>query len=85
MTDTPERPPFKWTLGQIREMNLELECACQTPGCGWFGRFDVAGLIATFGADYWLPENGPGIACEKCGGRDVTFQVAYDHPPPGGG
>ena len=51
-----------------------------TPDYGWFGRFNLDGLIAPVGADYWLPEYGPGFPCEKCGGRDVKFQVAYLHP-----
>lgn len=79
MPDTPERHPFKWTLGQIRKMNLELECACETPHCGWFGRYDLDALIARFGEDYWLPEYGPGHPCEQCGGH-LNFQVAYLHP-----
>ncbi len=80
MNDTPERFPFKWQLGGIREMNLELEAACETPGCGYFVSFNVEQLIAQVGPDYWLPENGPGIPCEKCGGH-MNFQVAYLHPP----
>src|SRR5690606_37066567 len=80
MSDAPDRPPLTWTLGQIREMNLELECACAARGCGWFGRFDVEGLIARFGEDYWLPE-GPGFPCEQCGGH-LNFQLAYLHPAP---
>lgn len=82
MNDMPDRPPFKWTLGQVRDMNLELECACETPGCGWVGRFNVAALIEELGADYRLPDDGPGFPCEKCGGKDVKFQVAYLHPDP---
>jgi hypothetical protein len=84
MNDTPERHPFKWTLGQIRDMNLELEAACEVPNCGWFCSFDVAALIEKNGADTWLPENGPGFPCEKCGGH-LNFQVAYPHPASGEG
>lgn len=80
MTDKPERHPFKWTLGGIREMNLELEAACETPNCGWFAGFNLDPLIERHGLDYWLPENGPGFPCEKCGGH-LNFQVAYLHPP----
>ena len=36
MSDTPERFPFKWQLGGIAKMNLELEAACETPDCGSF-------------------------------------------------
>jgi hypothetical protein len=83
MSDTPERFPFKWQLGGIRRMNLELEAACETPGCGWFCGFNVAALIEKHGEDYWLPEYGPGFPCEQCGGH-LNFQVAYLHPSAGG-
>jgi hypothetical protein len=83
MSDTPERHPFKWTLGQIRKMNLELEYACAAPGCGWFGRYDLDALLAKFGPDFWVPEY-PVVVCANCGGKDVQFQVACDHPPADG-
>ena len=81
MSDTPERFPFKWQLGGIAKMNLELEAACETPDCGWFVSFNVPAPIEKHGEDYWLPEYGPGIPCEKCGGH-LNFQVAYLHPAP---
>ena len=76
-----EEPPFQWTLGGIRKMNLELEAACRTPGCGWFCSFNVEELIEQVGPDYWLPQAGPGIPCKQCGGT-LKFQVAYLHPAP---
>ena len=48
---------------QIRAMKLELEAACETPGCGYFVSFNVEQLIEQVGPDYWLPENGPGMPC----------------------
>ena len=71
----------RWTLGAIRERGLRLEAVCRTPGCGWFGTFDVDQLIAGLGPDYELPEHGPGLTCQKCGGDEVRFQLAM--VPPG--
>ena len=70
----------RWTLGAIRERGLRLEAVCRSPGCGWFATFDVDQLIARLGADYRLPDGGPGIACQKCGGNEVGFQLAMAPP-----
>ena len=58
----------RWTLGAIRDRNLELEGYCQTAGCGHFYVFNVEDLITSAGADYIVPEILPGIECTKCGG-----------------
>jgi hypothetical protein len=69
-----------WTLGDIRQMNLQLEAYCQTPGCGWFATFDLDKLIDECGPDYVLPDDGPGMPCQKCGGEHLKFKLAYPHP-----
>ncbi|MGE0503140.1 MAG: hypothetical protein AB7I79_20575 [Rhizobiaceae bacterium] len=68
----------RWTLAAIRERGLELEAACRTPGCGRFVMFDLETLIARVGPDYLLPADGPGLACEGCGGP-LEFQLAALH------
>ena len=42
MSEAQEEPPFQWTLGQIRKLNLELEAACRQ--CGGILKFQVAYL-----------------------------------------
>jgi hypothetical protein len=45
--------------------------------------FDLDPLIADVGDDYPLPDGGPGMACEHCGG-ELKFQLAMlhsDRPP----
>lgn len=56
-----------WTLGSIRDMNLQLEAACLEPGCGWTAAYDVNRMIAEFGADCELPTGKGGLSCEHCG------------------
>lgn len=72
----------RWSLGAIRERGLALEAACRTPGCGRFVMFDLDALIARLGPDHPLPDDGPGLACEACGGP-LAFQLAA-HPPEAG-
>lgn len=81
--DKQDRPHLSpWTLGQIRAHNLQVEAYCQTPGCNWFCSFDLDRLIEQAGPDYELPDEGPGIACETCGGTGLKFMLAYPHPAP---
>jgi hypothetical protein len=75
--DPPEGAPG-WTLGAIRNRGMRLEAACKTPGCGHFVVFDLDALIARAGADYPLPDGGPGMPCEQCGG-ELKFQLAVWH------
>ncbi len=75
--DAPDAAPG-WTLGAIRRRGMKLEAACKTQGCGAFVVFDLDGLIARVGADYPLPETGPGLACESCGG-EMKFELAVWH------
>ncbi len=75
--DKPDGPPG-WTLGAIRKHGMRLEAACKAAGCGHFAVFDLDGLIARLGADYPLPESGPGMTCERCGG-ELKFQLAVWH------
>ena len=56
-----------WTLGSIRDMNLQLEAACFEPGCGWSAAYDVNKMITEFGADCELPTGQGGLACQRCG------------------
>ena len=67
-----------WTLGGVRKHGMRLEAACKTPGCGQFVVFDLDRLIAQLGDDYPLPESGPGMTCEHCGG-EMKFQLAVWH------
>ena len=75
MAPTPD-----WTLAAIRDRGMRLEALCRAPGCGWFGVFDLDALIGGLGPDYRLPEHGPGIACARCGGDAVRFQLAMAPP-----
>ena len=75
--DQPEEPPG-WTLGAIRQRGMRLEAACKTAGCGSFPVFDLDQLIASVGVDYPLPDSGPGMTCEHCGG-EMKFQLAVWH------
>ena len=89
MSEAQEEPPFQWTLGQIRKMNLELEAACRTPDCGWFSSFNVDQLIEQVGPDYWLPDpaspaanaaafqfHGVSACASDSGGRGLTSTVS---------
>ena len=77
--DTTAREPGRWTLGAIRERNMQLEVYCQSEGCGWFSSFNLDQLIEGAGPDYELPDYGPGFPCEKCGGADLKFMLAFPH------
>ncbi len=80
MADPPASDD-RWTLGAIRARNMRLEAACAAPDCGWFASFDLDKLIEGLCPDYPPPDQGPGIACEKCGSDTVRFQLAM--VPPG--
>jgi hypothetical protein len=82
MTDSGADHGGSWTLGAIRRMNLQLEAHCQAAGCGWFATFNIEQLIANCGADYVLPEHGPGFACQSCGAENLKFRLAYPHREP---
>jgi hypothetical protein len=73
-----EAPDGAWTLGAVRKHGMRLEAACKTAGCGSFVTFDLDALIAQLGDEYPLPDTGPGIACEHCGG-EMKFQLAVWH------
>ena len=64
-----------WTLGAIRDMNLQLEAACAEPGCGWFTTYDVDKMVSEFGADCELPTDAGGLTCGQCG-APVDFGLA---------
>ena len=64
-----------WTLGAIKERNLELEGYCQTQGCGHFYVFNVENLISGI----WRGLRGPGAVCKECGG-DLKFKLALGSP-----
>lgn len=78
-----EKPNKPWTLGAIRQMNLQLEAACKEPGCGWFATLDIDRLIDEFGPDLELPTNGAGLTCAKCG-APVAFGLAFVKPQQNG-
>jgi hypothetical protein len=71
--------PEPWTLGGIRARGMKLEAACLTADCRRFFVYELDAVIASLGADYPLPESGPGHACPHCGG-DMKFQLAVWHP-----
>lgn len=78
--DTTTRKASKpWTLGSIRQMNLQLEAACKEPGCGWFTTYDVDKMIEEFGAGCELPTSGGGLTCDQCG-APVDFGLAVAKP-----
>ena len=79
MDKDPAARRENWTLGAIRDGNLQLEVYCQSEGCGWFGILDLDQLIEGAGSDHELPEDGPGFPCEKCGGTDLKFMLAFPH------
>lgn len=64
-----------WTLGAIRDMNLQLEAACAEPGCGWFTTYDIDKMVAEFGVDCELPTEQGALACGQCG-APVDFGLA---------
>ncbi len=66
-----------WTLGDIKTSGMVLEGACDTPQCNEFARFNVDGLINTFGADWRVPKTLP-VRCETCGAY-FKFQLAALH------
>ena len=66
-----------WTLGAIKSSGLELEGACVTPDCNEFARFDVDGLIASFGTEWRVPTTLP-VRCSVCG-AGLKFQLAALH------
>jgi hypothetical protein len=70
-----------WTLGSIKSSGMVLEGACTTPGCNEFARFDIDGLIASFGPDWRVPVMLP-VTCENCG-RRLKFQLAALHDEDG--
>jgi hypothetical protein len=74
---SPDDDLTSWTLGDIKEMGMELEGACTTEGCGEFARFNVDGLIARFGADWRVPKIIP-ARCSQCG-TPLSFQLAVLH------
>lgn len=89
MTSNAEMPTSgktTWTLGAIKERNLELEGYCQREGCGQFYMFNLDGLIASAGLDYLVPEVLPGVTCAACGGS-LTSKLTMTMPgdPPGTG
>jgi hypothetical protein len=75
--EEPDAPPG-WTLGDIRKWGMKLEAICKKQGCGEFVVFNLDGLIERFGADYPLPDSGPGVTCEQCGSA-MKFQLAVWH------
>ena len=66
-----------WTLGSVKSSGMELEGACQTPGCNEFARFNVDDLIERFGADWLVPVILP-VRCQSCG-EWLHFQLATLH------
>jgi hypothetical protein len=72
--------PARWTLGQIRAGNMQLEACCRTPGCHHFVTFDLDQLIENAGPDYELPDDCPGVTCPTCGATNMQFQLAMLHP-----
>lgn len=68
-----------WTLGAIRELNLQLETACKESGCGWFASYNIDKMIDEFGMDFELPTKGAGLTCGKCG-APVNFGLAFVKP-----
>ena len=82
MADEPPDGLPGWTLGGVRKHGMKLEAACKTDGCGQFVIFDLERLIAQFGEDYPLPESGPAITCEQCGGG-MKYQLAVYHSDDG--
>jgi hypothetical protein len=81
MTAEPDGEPTTWTLGAIKAGGFQLEGKCVAPGCGWFARFDVDGLIEAAGPDYVMPELIPDVPCQLCGGR-LKFVLAVLHGEP---
>jgi len=80
MADDPpdEAHASRWTLGQVRALNLQLEARCRAPGCNWFCTFDLDRLIADFGPEHALPAGDPALPCQRCGG-ELKFEFAYLH------
>jgi hypothetical protein len=77
-----DRPPGSqrdrpWTLSAIRQLNLQLEAYCRSPGCGWFALFDLDQLIKDLGPEFELPADGPDMPCQKCGLANLEFRLAY--------
>jgi hypothetical protein len=68
-----------WTLGDIKQRNLDLEGYCQSDGCGHFYVFKLDDLIASAGLDYIVPEILPGVTCTACGGP-LKFKLAMVFP-----
>ena len=76
MTDA-EDDLTTWTLGDIKASGMVLEGACATEGCGEFARFDIEGLITSFGADWRVPKILP-LRCSQCD-APLAFQLAVLH------
>ena len=66
-----------WTLGDIKSSGLVLEGACATAGCNEFARFDIDGLITSFGGDWRVPKVLP-VRCSACG-EWLNLQLASLH------
>ena len=66
-----------WTLAAIKASGMVLEGACETAGCNEFARFNIDGLISSFGAEWLVPEILP-VRCQACG-EWLNFQLAVLH------
>ncbi len=73
----PDDPLTTWTLGDIEASGMKLEGTCATEGRNEFARFNVAGLISRFGADWRVPKVLP-VRCSQCG-EPLLFQLAVLH------
>ena len=75
---TEEDPPLTtWTLDAIKSSGMVLEGACATAGCNEFARFNIDGLISSFGGEWRVPEVLP-VRCQACGAW-LNFQLAVLH------
>jgi hypothetical protein len=69
-----------WTLGAVKERNMEIIALCEKEGCGHLYAFNLDTLIDGVGPDFRLDDIPP-MPCRKCGGP-LVIRLSFAEPAP---
>jgi hypothetical protein len=70
----------EWTLGSVKERNMEINALCATEGCRHLYVFDLDALIEGAGADYAVADIPP-MTCPRCDGP-LAIRLSFVQPEP---
>ena len=68
-----------WTLGAVKERNMEIVTLCEQEGCRHLFVFNLDQLIEGVGPDYPLADIPP-MPCRKCGVSPLAIRLSFADP-----